>query len=89
MYIIFSAHEGNAAQKILNEILGPSYDRNIRAYNNASVGEDSSTIVSVNMYIRSIRDINDVRMEFVPQITFRMQWKDSRLAYAGKKGEVT
>ncbi|VDM71030.1 unnamed protein product, partial [Strongylus vulgaris] len=39
-------------------------------------------IVDVNFYLRSISNINFVKMEYDLQITFRQHWHDSRLAYA-------
>ena len=47
----------------------------------------SSTIVNVNIYLRSINDIDDYKMEFSVQITFRQQWNDVRLEYDDLQGE--
>ena len=47
----------------------------------ARPGEDSSdgpTLVWVNLFVRSFEKIDDVRMQFSVQITFRQQWNDNR-----------
>ena len=38
-------------------------------------------LVVVNIYLRSINDIDDYKMEFSVQVTFREQWNDERLKY--------
>ena len=40
-----------------------------------------SQLVVVNIYLRSINDIDDYKMEFSVQVTFREQWNDERLKY--------
>ena len=35
----------------------------------------------VNLFIRSFAKIDDVKMEYSVQITFRQKWSDDRLAY--------
>jgi len=77
-------HKGVAEQRILSEILNPSYDKNIRAFSNDTAGDDP-TIVIINMYVRSIKDIDEVKMLWSNQLTFRMEWYDARLAYYSKK----
>lgn len=39
---------------------------------------DGPTIVWVNLFVRSFEKIDDVRMQFSVQITFRQQWNDNR-----------
>ena len=46
-----------------------------------SEGSKSCTTVVVNIYLRSINDIDDYKMEFSVQVTFREQWNDERLAF--------
>ncbi len=41
----------------------------------------SCTEVMVNIYLRSINDIDDYKMEFSVQVTFREQWNDERLKF--------
>ena len=41
----------------------------------------NDTIVVVNIYLRSINDIDDYKMEFSVQVTFREQWNDERLKF--------
>ena len=35
----------------------------------------------VNLFIRSFAKIDDVKMEYSVQITFRQKWSDDRLTY--------
>ena len=39
---------------------------------------DGPTLVWVNLFVRSFEKIDDVRMQFSVQITFRQQWNDNR-----------
>ena len=39
---------------------------------------DGPTTVLVNLFVRSFEKIDDVKMEFSVQITFRQQWNDNR-----------
>lgn len=66
-------------QSILKQILDENkYDKRIRAYGKT---DTDPTKVTVNTYVRSIERLNDVKMEFKVQLTFRMQWLDTRLNY--------
>jgi len=47
-------------------------------------GTDAATIIVVNLYIRSFAKIDDVKMEYSVQITFRQTWNDDRLSYGGR-----
>lgn len=38
--------------------------------------------VEVNAYIRSMSNIDFVKMEYTVQLTFRQTWVDDRLVYA-------
>ena len=49
-------------------------------------GTSSSTVVNVNIYLRSIDDIDDYKMEYSVQITFREQWSDPRLKFDHENG---
>ncbi|XP_053209129.1 glutamate-gated chloride channel-like [Panonychus citri] len=70
-------------KKILDSIIGQgAYDRRIRpSGQNATADGDGPCIVSINIYLRSISKISDLDMEYSVQITFREEWKDSRLQY--------
>lgn len=70
-------------KQILDKVLGTDvYDRRIRPGGIANTTESkTSTVVNVNIYIRSINDIDDYKMEFSVQITFREQWNDERLKF--------
>jgi len=70
-------------KRILDSILGRDvYDNRIRP--SGRNGTDAATIIIVNLYIRSFAKIDDVKMEYSVQITFRQQWCDDRLSYAGR-----
>ena len=51
--------------------------------------EKSNTVVKVNTFIRSINDIDDYKMEFSVQITFREQWNDMRLKFDDAEGKLS
>ena len=78
-------------KRILDRILSPSiYDSQIRpkgAMTNVSE-TDGPTKVMVNLYVRSFEKIDDVKMEFSVQITFRQQWNDNRLAFNDIGGKI-
>jgi anionic glutamate receptor len=42
----------------------------------------------VNLFIRSFAKIDDVKMEYSVQITFRQKWSDDRLTYSHKLGKA-
>ncbi|CAG9568382.1 unnamed protein product [Danaus chrysippus] len=42
---------------------------------------DAPTLVRVNLYLRSISKIDDYKMEYSVQLTFREQWLDERLKF--------
>ncbi|XP_040565593.1 glutamate-gated chloride channel isoform X1 [Lepeophtheirus salmonis] len=70
-------------KKILDNILGKDvYDNRIRP--SGRNGTDTATIIVVNLYIRSFAKIDDVKMEYSVQITFRQKWNDDRLQYANR-----
>eukprot|EP00093_Oithona_nana_P005230 05230.XXX_28095_35047_1 [CDS] Oithona nana genome sequencing. len=76
-------------KQILDKVLGPTvYDRRIRpgSGNLTSINDKSSTSVTVNIYLRSINDIDDYKMEFSVQVTFREQWNDERLRFDNFEG---
>ncbi|KAF5280483.1 hypothetical protein FQA39_LY18064 [Lamprigera yunnana] len=67
--------------EILNNILSSeNYDSRIRPQSRNDTLDDS-TLVFVNMYVRSILQVDDVNMQYTVQITFRQQWFDERLKY--------
>lgn len=70
-------------KKILDDILnGKVYDPRIRP--SAQDAKDGPTKITANVMIRTIEKIDDVRMEYSIQITFRQQWYDDRLEFAEK-----
>jgi anionic glutamate receptor len=78
-------------KKILDRILKPDiYDSQIRPLGTSLNQSDSdeSTKVLVNLFVRSFEKIDDVKMEFSIQITFRQQWNDNRLAFGDMGGKI-
>ena len=75
-------------KKILDRIL--SADSQICPLGTALNESDSdeSTKVLVNLFVRSFEKIDNVKMEFSIQITFRQQWNDNRLAFSEMGGKI-
>ncbi|KAK5968052.1 Glutamate gated chloride channel alpha subunit [Trichostrongylus colubriformis] len=69
------------AQEIMGVLVNSSYDKRIRPSNRDSTGRNGPVVVNVNTYIRSMSNIDFVRMQYNVQITFRQFWRDPRLAY--------
>ncbi|XP_053206184.1 glutamate-gated chloride channel-like [Panonychus citri] len=85
-----SASFRQAEKKILDKIIGKGvYDPRIRPSGaNATFDGDEPCIVKVNIFIRSISRIDDVTMEYATQITFREEWRDSRLVFDDMGGRI-
>ncbi|XP_045482290.1 glutamate-gated chloride channel isoform X4 [Harmonia axyridis] len=67
-------------KEVLDQILGPGrYDARIRPA--GANGTDGPAIVRVNLFVRSIATISDIKMEYSVQLTFREQWQDERLKF--------
>ncbi|XP_044741776.1 glutamate-gated chloride channel isoform X3 [Chrysoperla carnea] len=67
-------------KQVLDQILGPGrYDARIRP--SGVNGTDGPAIVRVNLFVRSIATISDIKMEYSVQLTFREQWLDERLKF--------
>ncbi|VDK43212.1 unnamed protein product [Anisakis simplex] len=45
-------------------------------------GYHRPVVVTVNMYIRSIRKVDDAEMQYDVDVTLRQKWRDDRLSYA-------
>jgi len=74
-------------KRILDRILAQEvYDTRMRPLGINST--DGPTIVRVNLYVRSFEKIDDVKMEYSVQITFRQQWNDNRLAFSDMDGRI-
>lgn len=74
-------------KKILDNILDSAvYDSRSRPQGVNST--DGPTVVNVNLYVRSFEKIDDVKMEYSVQITFRQQWNDHRLAFNDMSGRI-
>ncbi|XP_057338663.1 glutamate-gated chloride channel isoform X8 [Microplitis mediator] len=67
-------------KEVLDDILGEKkYDARIRP--SGENGTDGPAIVRVNLFVRSIATISDIKMEYSVQLTFREQWLDERLKF--------
>jgi len=74
-------------KKILDQILRDEvYDSRMRPTGINTT--DGPTVVKVNLYFRSFEKIDDVKMEYSVQITFRQQWNDNRLAFDSMDGHI-
>nr|WES13121.1 glutamate-gated chloride channel subunit E [Caligus rogercresseyi] len=74
-------------KRILDRILDSEvYDRRMRPSGINTT--DDPTIVNVNLYVRSFEKIDDVKMEYSVQITFRQQWNDNRLSFDDMEGRI-
>ncbi|GBL96717.1 Glutamate-gated chloride channel [Araneus ventricosus] len=62
---------------VLNSIF-EGYDPTIRPTGKNGTGP---VVVTINTYIRSLSNIDDVKMVYDAQITFRQSWVDDRLKY--------
>ncbi|XP_006616221.1 glutamate-gated chloride channel isoform X5 [Apis laboriosa] len=65
-------------KEVLDNILG-GYDARIRP--SGENATDGPAIVRVNLFVRSIATISDIKMEYSVQLTFREQWLDERLRF--------
>lgn len=66
-------------KQVLDDILGKGYDKRIRP--SGKNDTDGPATINVNIYLRTISRIDDVKMEYSVQVTFREQWNDERLRY--------
>ncbi|XP_017781660.1 PREDICTED: glutamate-gated chloride channel isoform X2 [Nicrophorus vespilloides] len=74
-------------KEVLDQILGPGrYDARIRP--SGLNGTDGPAIVRVNLFVRSIATISDIKMEYSVQLTFREQWLDERLKFNDFGGRI-
>ncbi|XP_050692402.1 glutamate-gated chloride channel-like [Eriocheir sinensis] len=74
-----TAAEDRATKEISNKLHGGDYDKMIRPPGTGG------TTVSLQVYFRDI-DIDDIKMKANFDITFRMLWNDTRLAYNDMPG---
>lgn len=93
-YASSSARIRQVEKDILDKYLGSDYDTRIRPNGHLKSGkfcgeddpddgneEDAPCRVDINMLVRSISRIDDIRMEYSTQLTFREHWHDDRLCY--------
>ncbi|XP_021191016.1 glutamate-gated chloride channel isoform X8 [Helicoverpa armigera] len=74
-------------KQILDQILGPGrYDARIRP--SGINGTDGPAVVNINLFVRSITTISDIKMEYSVQLTFREQWLDERLKFNNLGGRL-
>ncbi|XP_040583578.1 glutamate-gated chloride channel isoform X1 [Lepeophtheirus salmonis] len=76
-------------KQILDHVLGPlRYDKRIRPPGSSNLTGPSPTVVSINTYLRAIDRIDDYKMEYSVQLTFRENWMDSRLMFNDLNGKI-
>ncbi|OXA42192.1 Glutamate-gated chloride channel [Folsomia candida] len=71
---------------VLDVLNGPDYSKDVRPLPNETESKilgNNATLVKVNIAIRKIYRIDDLKMEFVAQLTFRQTWQDHRLRFEG------
>ncbi|XP_050733794.1 glutamate-gated chloride channel-like isoform X2 [Eriocheir sinensis] len=73
-------------KQIIDEIIGSdNYDKRIRP---AGANDTGPAVVHINIMIRNVQTISDVKMEYSIQITFREQWTDQRLTFDSMQGRI-
>ncbi|XP_063875360.1 glutamate-gated chloride channel-like isoform X2 [Scylla paramamosain] len=81
-----SANFREREKQIIDEIIGPgNYDKRIRP---AGANDTGPAVVHINIMIRNVQTISDVKMEYSIQITFREQWTDQRLTFDNMQGRI-
>ncbi|XP_076062287.1 glutamate-gated chloride channel-like isoform X2 [Oratosquilla oratoria] len=81
-----SANFRETEKRILDHIIGPgNYDKRIRP---AGANDTGPAFVRINLMIRNVQTISDVKMEYSIQITFREQWQDGRLKFDDMGGRI-
>lgn len=66
--------------EIFNKIIdGNGYDSKIRP---PSLNGSGPTNITVGIYLRSVENVDDVRMQYSVQMTFWQEWTDPRLKYS-------
>ncbi|XP_047996073.1 glutamate-gated chloride channel isoform X4 [Leguminivora glycinivorella] len=73
-------------KQILDQILGPGrYDARIRP---SGINGTGPAVVNINIFVRTITTISDIKMEYSVQLTFREQWLDERLKFNNLGGRL-
>lgn len=73
-------HSKSRVSEILDRVLEEStYDPRIRPHPVNGIGP---TRVFVGIYLRSIENVDDVKMQYSVQMTFWQEWVDPRLKYS-------
>ncbi|CAJ0603918.1 unnamed protein product [Cylicocyclus nassatus] len=80
-YDFYRENEKVKSDEVIQKILSHSYDTLIRPPIVDDMGKDLPAKVDVQCYVRSMSNIDFVRMEYTLQLTFRQFWQDPRLAY--------
>ncbi|KAF8372352.1 hypothetical protein PRIPAC_78781 [Pristionchus pacificus] len=94
--LLISFIGGSSSQKqpkvnadfILQRMMNESYDIRVRPPATDEKGNTGPVDVDVNIFIRSLSNIDFVSMNYDLQITFREKWKDPRLSYDYIQGDV-
>lgn len=62
--------------EIFRHLFDENYDPQLRP---PGLNGTAQVIVRISLHIRSIENIDDVRMQYSVQLTFRQEWNDPRL----------
>jgi hypothetical protein len=70
-------------QTVFNILTGVNYSKDVRPLpTNSNLGKyGNATTVKVNIFIRKIVQIDDIKMQITLQLAFRQMWMDKRLEY--------
>ncbi|XP_021968454.1 glutamate-gated chloride channel [Folsomia candida] len=74
---------------VLDILNGPHYSKDIRPLpitpNNPTESNSTgnATVIKVNISVKKIDRIDELKMEFAAQLVFRQMWQDQRLMYNG------
>ncbi|KFM67672.1 Glutamate-gated chloride channel, partial [Stegodyphus mimosarum] len=68
-------------KKVILDTIFRNYDGRLRPFSDNGTGP---SVVTCNMYVRSISNFDDSKMEYETQLTFRQSWVDNRLRYESR-----
>lgn len=78
---------------VLDILNGPHYSKDIRPLpitpNNPTESNSTgnATVIKVNISVKKIDRIDELKMEFAAQLVFRQMWQDQRLMYNGTQSD--
>jgi cation transporter family protein len=78
-----------AAQKFVRNILNnSSYNADVRPTVGGEDNPVNATLVSVNLLVRAIDDVDDLKMRFTMQITLRQRWMEQRIEFESDDPDI-